>query len=653
MDCGKADFMDENVLTLRQKKLLHILQEQHTYITGAAIARQLRVSPRTIRNDVAGLNESLAPFHASVSSEMSKGYLLSAANPELIQKLSRLDSAFQSRDDRVRYLSFRLVLTETPLNLFDLEDEMYISHTTLSHDLRELEKKFVFSYPQIRLIYEKNKISFENDERKKREVLNCLYREDWNYNARSNSYYDEHVFDEGVLEYTMRMVPKCLSDASVVMEDVNLVALVLDTAILYQRTKSGHPLPPGNICENADSSACGKAAGAIIRAMEEHFGCSFEPAEKNEVLTRLRAGSLMDASALSFETCRTQFSPDCISAAEDFLSEVRQTFDIDLAKDEDFFITLLQFIRNLRAENYYYNIQGNRDAEESHLISAFDISWLFNSSAKRYFGRGLSFSELLYLSYAVSGALEFLYHNTPESKLRAVIISQLNLPAIWALKRKILGAFENYIQLTALLPVNEKYTFDFSGTDLIFTTVTKKITDRNVDVLQISALIGPSDYRKIEAYIQDKRIERLCRCQAPSAAELLQSAVWHEHEKTAEFEATVKKMAGDFAAGGLIKKAFEEDILERGKSAPFANRPAVVFLHSFVPAEKTGLSVTVFEHRPVWNSYKIRVVIMAAFRKEDASLIFLLNNIFLNGSLDLEKLSRLRDKKEITDFFLT
>ena len=49
--------MDKLNLTLRQRKLLHMIQEQTTYITGNELAQQLNVSPRTIRNDVVAINK--------------------------------------------------------------------------------------------------------------------------------------------------------------------------------------------------------------------------------------------------------------------------------------------------------------------------------------------------------------------------------------------------------------------------------------------------------------------------------------------------------------------------------------------------------------------------------------------------------------------
>ena len=147
--------MDTLGLSLRQKKLLHMLRGMNTYITGKALARQLNVSVRTIRNDVADINHALAPYKAQISSQHSKGYLYVAEDPAAIQSMNQIDNAFFTRDERVRYLAFRFCLADEPLNIYDLEDEVFVSHTTLEHDLHHLKMKYVLAGPRIRFIQKK------------------------------------------------------------------------------------------------------------------------------------------------------------------------------------------------------------------------------------------------------------------------------------------------------------------------------------------------------------------------------------------------------------------------------------------------------------------------------------------------------------------
>ena len=65
--------MDNYNLTLRQRKLLHYLQQQKTYTTGEELGRNLHVSARTIRNDVNEINQLIKNSGVCIGSKEKLG----------------------------------------------------------------------------------------------------------------------------------------------------------------------------------------------------------------------------------------------------------------------------------------------------------------------------------------------------------------------------------------------------------------------------------------------------------------------------------------------------------------------------------------------------------------------------------------------------
>ena len=148
-------------LSLRQRKLIHYLQQKNgNYTTGEELANHLHVSARTIRNDINELNQTLIDTGVQITSKRSSGYLLVAADEQDLKKLSQSSNSFLSRDERVRHIAFRLCLSDAPINLYDLEDEMYISRTTLEHDLHSLRRKYILPDPHILFFRHSNHICF-------------------------------------------------------------------------------------------------------------------------------------------------------------------------------------------------------------------------------------------------------------------------------------------------------------------------------------------------------------------------------------------------------------------------------------------------------------------------------------------------------------
>lgn len=643
--------MNKLNLTLRQRKLLHMIQEQTTYITGNELAQQLNVSPRTIRNDVVAINKNIFPYEAQILSERSKGYLYYAKNPDIIQKLNQIDTAFFTKEDRMRYLAFRLCLTDEALNIYDLEDEMFVSHTTLEHDLHYLKMRYVLSEPNIKLEQKKDNISFEKNEKKRRAVLNQLFHEDWNYNTSGNTYYGYNFLNKDILDYIMDEVPLHLSRYKIAMEDPSLVSLNLSIAIMYHRVVSGHPLPSTPPLPKPDTQA-NFATNSLVDALEGQLHCCFSHEERDDIYQRIASGHLPDISKMDFSELSKYFGPITLNLADAYLKKIKKVFNLDFTGDRDFYITLLAYLQYLQTPIHIFNKQGNPNIAKKNLLKEMEIAYLFQDLALEYLGYCINQTELLYLAHCISGALEFLYETHPESKLKTVICCHMNLSTAWALKRKVLGAFDKYLDIVSLLPINAKSAYDFNNIDLILSTVRKPITNHSeTDIIQISHFLTPRDYLTLSAYIQEKQIVQLCSSNETSLKDLLEHAFWHEKELLSDHFSIIEYMASDFIQNRLVTSQYLSDILRRESIATCAIGPGILFLHSLVPSKETKLSVVTLDHRIVWNSHKVRIIIMAAFRPDDATSLFRLLHTFYDDSLNIEELQMLKTKKEILDFF--
>lgn len=638
-------------LPLRQQKILQILQSRTSYITGAELGRQLGVSSRTIRTDITELNQSLSSLNAQVLSVKSKGYLLSAADMELLVNWVREDSAFLTREDRVRYLAFQLCLSDVPISLYDLEDEMAVSHTTLDHDLRHLKLRYVQSAPHIRMYQQKEEIFFEKNEQKRREILNRLFREDWDYDSKGNAYYGYDFLDEDVMEIIMKEVPNHLRSHNLAMEDSSLVTLNLALAIMYHRIRSGHLLPASPSVAKPDT-ASQQAVEAMMDALEVQLKCSFRREERDDIYQLVASSHLLDANLLTFETVYRYFTDITIEMANDYLKNIREVFHLDFFNDEDFYITLLQYIRSLQAPIQTWTAQGNLDITKGKLAVEYEFAHLFQLTAQKYLGYYLHSAELLYLAYCISGALEYYYHHHPEYKIRTVLCGHLNLAGVWSLKRKVLGAFANYIDVTALFPINSRSAFDFSDTELILTTTRKEFPmAEHSDLLRISTFMDSSDLLRIQDYISSKRMEHLYPNPSATLPGLLENAFWHQRNGFPSRFAAIEYLAQDFIGEGIVEDGFTADILRRESICSFARCPGVLFLHSLVPAAKTKLSVAVLNHRMIWNRYKFRLIVMASFTPEDATLVFALIRSFYTTHYDAEAIRLLRTREDVMEYY--
>lgn len=641
--------MDKLKLALRQRKLLHRMQHQETFITGNELAKELGVSPRTIRNDVVEINRNIRPYHARIRSERSKGYCFEAEDPERIRRLNQIELALLTKADRIRYLILRLCLAEEPLHFLDLEDEIFVSHTTLSQDLQSLKQKYVAPEPFLKLIQKKNELYLEKDEKKTRELLVRLFHEDWNYNKKGSAYYGYNFLNEHILDFVMEQIPVLLHKHRIRMEEPTLIYLDLTVAIMCQRVHSGHTLSELPVKPREDQEAW-RACLDLFDLLERQYECTFPEAEKDFIYERIASGRMLDVFRINPQTLPEHIDPRTRQIAGRYLEKIRSVFGIDFFDDDDFYITLCLSIRDLRNESYIYNEQENPVLAKENLLTEYEIAILFQSLAEEYLGHGLSEIQLIHLAHCISGGLEFLFCTHPEYKLRTVLCSHRNMVTAWSAKRKILGAFNNYLDITALISVSEALNFDFSQTDLVLTTVkTKQTQGLTAVTLPISHVFTEADRNRISAFIDVKRIERLCPSPASTPRELLRNAFWHERTSLKTREDIVEVLAGDLADDNLPADRLLADLQERETVTSFVTGPSIVFLHSLIPAERTKLSAMTLDHRIIWNNYKIRLIILGVFRPEELPLLFQLKHLFHH--LDRDSMRFLKMKEEICAFF--
>lgn len=620
--------MDKLSLSLRQRKLLRAVQNNTDFITGKELARQLNVSPRTIRYDITEINRQLASYNAQIISERSKGYIFFAESSEQIHELNQIDAAFFTKEDRVRYLAFRLCLTEEPINLFDLEDEMYVSNTTIKHDLHLLKMKYVIAPPYIRLIQEQNELCFEQDEKKIRHILNQLYHENWNYNMSGKAYYGYHYLKTEIIDLIMEEIPFHLRKYRIKMEDSNLVSLTLAVAIMYHRILLEHPLPDSPPIPKPNTKAY-RACWELLDTLEHDLKCAFPQTERDAIYKIVASGQLPNMQVLSAQDAQDQFGPITIDTANIYLQYLSDNLNIDLRRDEDFYTTLLLFIRYLQSPAYSYHIPDNINVSKETMLAEFAMARTFQDIAAEQLGFYINESELLYLAYCLAGGMEFLYHNHPETKIKTVICGDLNLPATWSLNRKILNAFSNHLDIVAIMPINAKRVYDFSDIDLVLTTVKKQITDNPMSTtIQVSPFFSAADYQSINSYINEKKVLLMCNSPSDTWKFLIQNALWHNGQKFDDKFSAIEYLCSDLIDKNIVDESFLTDILKNESISSFATRPGLVFLYSLLPAKSTRAAVLNLKHRITWNTYKIRTIIIATFRSEDTPLVFLLNSVF-------------------------
>ena len=635
----------KSTLSMRQNKILQLLRNRRDYMTSDEIAKVLNVSSKTVRTDIADINFNLNPQGIFIDSVKSKGFVLRAQDPAQLKKFTKDNQIFTDRTDRVYYLAVLLCTNYEPIDLYDLEDEMAVSSSTLSGDITAFKNRFTYVAPFIELKIVNNAVILEADERKRRFILAKLLIENWDYNSTGNVYYESDFIDSKVFETVNSITGNVLYRHGVFLDDYHLIFFNLFISIAVHQILDGHPLTSGPLGTSVHPEArecCTELFGILEDELSVHF-------PEDEILD----ACFMISEFYSFFTNKpspNSFSPKFKESANQFIKRAYETFGIDLSGDDEFYYRLLIFISQLNLAFKDMTVRDTPDHIKQHLFVEYDIAILIHKILAGSYK--ISEDDILYLTWAVSGAFYRHFQLHSEERFETVVLCHMSANSMWSLENALTDLFGGYLNIKDVIPVYQKDFYDFSNTRLILSTVDKQISSQSgYRFIEISPYLSKENIHTINDCIRNLKIEKLYSGSKKSIRELLGNAFVHEKMLFSSQYNLIEFMCEDFTENGIFTSEHLPCFLEHESISSFAFNPAVLLLYSTIPASETRLSVLTLDHRIMWNKHKIRIVFMVSLTKEDMKELFYLQDVIYHKNYSVEKLKNLKTLEEIREFY--
>jgi lichenan operon transcriptional antiterminator len=165
--------LEKGVLKLlneRQERIIMILRDNKSWMTGRELSGFLNVSDRTIRSDIECINRY--NNDTLIESNVRTGYRL---NTKVSSNLKTpLENAIpQTSFQRCIYIIQELLLKKNEINLISLMDKLFVSDYSIENDLIQI-RKMLEPYPTLELVRCKNHICLEGKELNKRRFYKDL-----------------------------------------------------------------------------------------------------------------------------------------------------------------------------------------------------------------------------------------------------------------------------------------------------------------------------------------------------------------------------------------------------------------------------------------------------------------------------------------------
>ncbi|WAG66577.1 transcription antiterminator [Clostridium estertheticum] len=387
-------------------KLFKILSNSGTPMKSEEICEQLDIAPRTLRNDLKKYKSIFLENGVTLISKPGVGYRFDIFDQDLyfrfIQDLIKKETNGQHiipvyPEERINYLIKSFLSTYNYIKIEDLEEELFVSRSTLTNDLKEVRERLEYYHLDI--------------ENKPNYGMKIVGEEFHKRACISKYYFYTDSYDEIILnteknenkEIIKKLLYDTITENDFTLTDIGFQNLVMHIMILLMRMDK---LTEDNIIESSYKSLEDekefRIACLLAEKLENQFKVKFPKKEIYYITIHLLGKKSMQFNDTLLISKETQDLLNYI------FEHIKQNFQLDFSQDFELFRFLsLHFqpmMNRLKYGLYIENPLIDKIKNENHL--AFEIALYAGSIIKEIKKYDVSVNEVGYVALHFALALE-------------------------------------------------------------------------------------------------------------------------------------------------------------------------------------------------------------------------------------------------------
>ena len=648
--------MKLEILHSRQRQLLTLLKEHQQTITSRDLAAKMKVSDRTVRNDVRILNNVLAKYGVKINTVRGKGIYLEMddASSTLLDYPMTSVNTLQTREDRVNFLVVKLLLSDKGLDLGELEDEMFVSKTTLENDINYVRKFLSSRHPNIRLIRSENRISIENDEWKKRLLFTKMIAECWDYHSKEGVLLHNSPLKIDTIEIIFNYTKRNLKQNNVKLDDYDLIAFAFTIAVAEFRIRTGHPLV--NLpAMTEDSLSVAEFVNRLLDEIEHLISISFDNNERKNIMLSLSFRQIPALEPVNRQDVLHLVDENALRTVDLFLSSLIKEYGIDFSQDNQLYADLVYHIFRLEKRLRYSYERKNPllPLIKTRFVFFFELAMVIRDCFQEVYGMNINEDEWGYVAdYLITSADRSEKNRFPNGTPVA-FVSHLSRSNQEMLASQIKAVYGNAIELKGPFSMYEKEKIIGADPQLILSTIqleTVRPELSTIPHMTISTLLKDEMFIKLNRLLRQVNQQRLF----PPLPEPPQSyfdpkLFFHDLSLPAE-EDVISFLAKhivelQYAPPECISYAIDREYMsstamEYGIAIPRVRTPG---------SGKTVISVVNLKSPMPWGDQKVSMVFFLSVAEADLHIFGTLLNYLTNVLCRKEQCKKLTQIETFSD----
>lgn len=596
-------------------KIIKLLISSSTYLSSYDIATYTGINRRLIRDEMKNIKKILDSLGFELDSKASKGYIINNLTSESLHFLSQMiEKAERQREslfpttprERSNYITKRLLDKGDYMKIDDLADELLISRSTISGDLK-LTRQNIRKY-HLQLKQKPNYgICITGSEINKRKPLCDVLFENLTASEMFYDFLNLYINDKSSLEYNIIDI---LKKYEIGISDIALCDFLLSLSVSTSRIISHRVITEPQDISPIEGRIEFEAAKEIALYLEKYLNCQINELEVNQIAIQLICKRSTKGLKKVGNTPQTQ------SIINEIFTKIYEETYITFNNQEFYDLFNLYITSSLIRITYNEKIRTPfYDKLKPAYPIAYYLSEITSSIIKKYTHKSLSSSELAFFAMIFNTEI----HIQKSKKKDALLICGLGRSSENLCSFYITRRFAGQINIARTAQYYEIPDIDLNQFDLIISTVNIH-NNFPIPYINISAIITNEDLNKIQLFLNN-----ILNKNNPET--LFHPKLYKDHVKVKTKRAITNELFQLLKDQyPTIKQSFQNTLLAKNQTSfiPFNNKIGILKLQKPINTNDI-LTVLVFDTPIIYEEKEIQLFIL--FSCTDASY-YIYNSLY-------------------------
>lgn len=663
-----------------KKQILLILLNSDEPITISKISLQLKVSPKTVRNYLDEIEQTLHDLNVKLIKKPNVGIYLDVdknKKSSLKSELNILVNDIYSSKHRQKYILKTLFKNRYTYTIQLFADDLYCSKNTILSDLVFVEKWL--KNHNLHLVRKQNQgLWIEGNENVFRDAMMSFFCEtSYDINQIDNSKTVELDYRLDNINYTkiknffpklnfyviQRIIQEAEEKLGYYFTDQAFVNLIVHIAIAIERIKfeKNISMEKDNF-ENIKENKEYVIAKWVVDQLSLDLKIKIPESEIAYICLHMLGSKIQQDIFVDDYTVIIN-SQDAIylQVANEIIQLVSDILRIDLSDDKILLTGLVIHLRPtiIRLKNGLKLRNPLLDRIKNEYFSIFGAAWSCNSIFERNFNVSINEDEVGYISLHLASSIERI-----NKKIKTVLICSSGIGTSQLVANRLKRELPD-LEITNIIPANQLTTSVINEADIIISTISLR---KNIDkIVCVSTFINENDILRIQTFLSksknklknkdlDVPLQAKSNSNLNPKNDIISSDYCFIDDGNNSYIDTLKKYAFIMEKNSIVKPGFFNNILKREQMNSTIIGNGITIPHSqeeFVLSPK--ICIVKLNNPIIWQDQKIDLILILALKFKDISTTksFFKNFYSLLDNKDLiEKIKHSNDVEEITSIFL-